>query len=552
MLTGKQFRDMIISGANNISNYKDEVDKLNVFPVPDGDTGVNMSMTIGYSIRELERLPENVSIDKVASIAASALLKGARGNSGVILSLFFRGFERGMSGRETADSACFVKSLQYGVEAAYNAIMKPTEGTMLTVAREAVEKSLTVSTNLDIVSLLEHIIEAQKDTLARTPEMLPILKKAGVVDAGGMGLIIIFEGMIFALKNNKIVELSDQKILDTFDNRGVYAEDIAEGMTNEYCTEFLVIKNNGADAKKLRQSLEEVGNSVLCVDDTDLIKCHVHTLTPNKALEFALEYGYLSDIKIENMYEQYLRLKNAKDDTAHRVIDDNKEVFTYVEAGDEEYGFVAVSVGEGLNSLFLDIGVNRTVEGGQSMNPSTDDILEAVHSVAAKNIFVFTNNKNIILSAEQAAELADRNVVVIPTRSISQGISAMLAFDQTVSIEKNIITMKEASDAVKSGAITYAVRDSDFDGTAIKEGEILALIGGRLALTDNSTSSAAIRLTRRMIDKNTSFVTIIYGEGVSDEEANEVYEQILNRSKNVEVSLVNGGQPVYSYLISVE
>lgn len=552
MLTGKQFRDMIISGANNISNYKDEVDKLNVFPVPDGDTGVNMSMTIGYSIRELERLSDNVAIEKVASIAASALLRGARGNSGVILSLFFRGFDRGMSGRDTADSLCFVNSLQFGVEAAYNAIMKPTEGTILTVAREAVAQTKPLAQNLDMIELLEHIIEVQKDTLALTPDMLPVLKKAGVVDAGGMGLVIIFEGMLYALKNNEIIVPSEQKTLGRSENIGVLAEGIADGMTDEYCTEFLVMKNHNADAKALRKSLESIGNSVLCVDSTDFIKCHVHTLTPDKALNFALELGYLSDIKIENMYEQYLRLKNEENGNHKPKSLDNKEEFPYVEVGEEEFGFVAVSVGEGLHDLFLDIGVNKTIEGGQSMNPSTDDIIAAVHSVPAKNVFVFTNNKNIILSAEQAVKLADRNIIVVPTRSVPQGISAMLAFDPTISAEKNIIAMKEAADLVKSGSVTYAARDSVFNGKPIKEGETLGLVGGKLTFTDTSSRNAAIKLARRMIDKNTNFVTIIYGDSVSESEAQDVYTQVQSKAKNIEVSLVNGGQPLYSYLISTE
>ncbi|MCL1830577.1 MAG: DAK2 domain-containing protein [Oscillospiraceae bacterium] len=551
MITGKQFRDMIISGANNISNYKDEVDKLNVFPVPDGDTGVNMSMTIRASVRELERLPDNIAIEKVASIAASALLRGARGNSGVILSLLFRGFDRGMRGQETADTTCFVKSLQYGIEAAYNAIMKPTEGTILTVARVAVEQTIDEAAEMDFVSLLERIIAVQKETLAETPELLPVLKRAGVVDAGGMGLIIVFEGMLSVIRDNVIIEPSEQKPISSVENTGVYAKDIADDMTNEYCTEFLVMKNGRSDAIKLRHSLETIGNSVLCVDDTELIKCHVHTLEPNRALEVALEQGYLSDIKIENMYEQYLRLQNEKDAKEHNIID-TKEEFEYVAPGEEEYGFVAVSVGNGLHNLLIDIGIDKTVEGGQSMNPSTDDILAAVHSVAAQNVFVFTNNKNIILAAEQAVKLADRNIIVIPTLSVPQGISAMLAFDKTVSIEKNVITMKEVIEQVKSGSITYAVRDSNIDGKTIKEGEILGLIGGKIAFTDNSTYTAAIRLARRMIDKNTNFVTIIYGEGISETEANTVSEVILARTKHVEVSVVDGGQPIYSYLISTE
>ena len=555
MITGKQFRDMIISGANNISNHKAEVDRLNVFPVPDGDTGTNMSMTIGYAVGELENLPDDVRIDRVASVAASALLKGARGNSGVILSLMFRGFSRGMQGKARADSACITESLRIGVDAAYKAIMKPTEGTMLTVARVAVERAIVKTGDLDVTALLEYIIDVEKETLEKTPEMLPILKKAGVVDAGGKGLIIIFEGMLTALKDGAVITVaagttSESEPVDI----GVYAEGIGEAMTDEYCTEFLVVKHASADAMALRKELEAVGNSVLCVDDDDIIKCHIHTETPDQAISSALKHGHLSRIKIENMLEQYMRLQaDAKAQIHNEDYEKSSEIFEYMPIDeDEPYGFVAVSAGKGLKTLFENLGVNRTVEGGQSMNPSTEDILAAVHSVPAQNVFVLVNNKNIILAAEQAANLADRAVIVIPTRSVPQGVSAMLAFDPSMSIENNTIEMRDAADSVKSGSITWAARDSNFDGKDIKEGEILALENGRLLFSDTDISKATVKLARRLIDKDTCFVTLIYGEGVSAAEANAVFEQIQNRAKNIEVSLVNGGQPVYYYYVAVE
>ena len=555
MITGKEFRDMIISGAHNISAQKAEVDKLNVFPVPDGDTGTNMYMTIGYAVGELERLPDDVPIEKVASVASAALLRGARGNSGVILSLIFRGFSRGFQGRIAADSRHLVESLQIGVDAAYKAVMKPTEGTMLTVARVAAEKAATRVDELEPADMLEYIITVEKETLEKTPEMLPVLKKAGVIDAGGKGLVIIFEGMLAALRGIAVESGGEAYYSDSGPEKtGVFAEGIGEDMTNEYCTEFLVIKHANADAPKLRRDLEAVGNSVLCVDDDDLIKCHIHTENPDRAIQAALQHGYLSKIKIENMLEQYMRLQaDAKASEHNESYMANSEIFEYAAPEDEEiYGFVAVSAGEGLKALFGNLGVNRTVEGGQSMNPSTEDILAAVQSVAAQNVFVLVNNKNIILAAEQAANLADRNVVVIPTRSIPQGVSAMLVFDPVSSVEENTIAMREAAESVKSGSVTWAARDSNFDGKDIKEGEILALEGGRLLFTEADISKAAVRLVRRLMDKDTSFITLIYGQGISDAEANAVLEQIQSRARNVEVSLVNGGQPVYYYYIAVE
>ena len=553
MISGKQFRDMIISGANNIYNQKSEVDRLNVFPVPDGDTGSNMAMTIGYAVGELERLADDTRIEKVASISSSALLRGARGNSGVILSLLFRGFSRGMQGKDTADAVCFAQSLQIGVDAAYKAVMKPTEGTILTVARISVEKAVERAGESDTKDMLEFIIETQKQVLEQTPDMLPVLKKAGVVDAGGKGLIIILEGMLQALNNKPVARMSGEESA-VLNNTGVFAEGIGDDLTNEYCTEFLVIKGSEADANKLRQDLETIGNSVLCVDDDDLIKCHVHTESPDSAIKFAIIHGYLSKIKIENMLEQYMRLQADAKETAHNEnYEDPPESFEYAAVDNEtEFGFIAVSSGKGLKALFADLGVNSTVEGGQSMNPSTEDILAAVQSVAAKNVFVFVNNKNIILAAEQAAKLSDRNTVIIPTRSIPQGLSAMLAFDPTVSVEDNTIAMREAAEAVKSGAVTWAARDSDFDGREIKEGEILALEGGKLLFTDSDISRATVRLARRFITRNTSFITVIYGEGITASEAEAVTEQIRARAKDVEISLVDGGQPIYYYYISAE
>jgi len=557
IITGATLRDSIISGANNIKNHSAAVDELNVFPVPDGDTGTNMSMTMGYAVTELTNLPDNVTVEKVATVVSSALLRGARGNSGVILSLIFRGFSKEMQGKKNADASNIVNSLKYGVEAAYKAVMKPTEGTILTVARISAEKAAGKLDEIsDPVEIFDYILEVAEDTLERTPEMLPVLKKAGVVDSGGMGLLIIFQGMQEVFKKGRIVELAENGA-KTEAARGVFTDGIAEGLTNSYCTEFLVIKEKGiaADPNKLRKDLEEIGDSIVVVDDSELIKCHVHTETPDIALGKALKHGYLSQIKIENMLEQYMRLQASKGEEHSIEFDKIPEVFEYVPVSEnaEEYGFVAVSAGSGLSNLFSELGVSRTVEGGQSMNPSTDEILSAAQSIDAKNVFVLANNKNIILSAEQASKLADRNVVVIPTRSIPEGISAMLVFNPELDVDNNRIIMKEAIKSVKSGSVTYAARDSDFDGRNIREGEILALEDGKLSFTDTDPEKAAIKLARRLCSRDTNFVTVIYGADVSEEKANSVLESLEGRlGKNIEISLVSGNQPIYYYYISAE
>lgn len=581
MITGTQFRNCIVSGANNITNKKSAVDELNVFPVPDGDTGTNMSMTINFAVRELGLLEGELSVEQVANTASSALLRGARGNSGVILSLLFRGFSKGMAGKKEADSECIARSLSKGVESAYKAVMKPTEGTILTVAREAAEKAMEQYAQLSPVETFELILEQAKETLECTPEMLPVLKKAGVVDSGGYGFVVILEGMVSYLRDGKLIELEGADAAPSGAaaasgaGRGVYTEDIDPNMTEEYCTEFLIIKNEKPnDAVKLRAALEKIGNSIVVVEDDDLIKVHVHTKTPNKALAAALENGYLSKIKIENMLEQYMELQAAA--KAGKTIDhhdkdlypelastaakpeppkpENDEGFPYAAVDpDIAFGFVAVSSGDGLRSLFGDLGADRVVSGGQTMNPSTDDILAAIQSVPAKNVIVLPNNKNIIMAAEQACTLADRAAVAIPTRSVSQGISAMLAYDPDAGLDDNVIAMKEAAERVNAGQITYAARDSNFDDKDIKEGSILALENGKLAFTDTSVPKAAARLAKKLCTKDASFVTVIYGADVSEAEANEALELIKQRlPKHVDTTLVNGGQPVYYYYISAE
>lgn len=549
MIKGSILANAIISGANNITNKKQMVDELNVFPVPDGDTGTNMSMTINAGKKELELL-ENPTVEKAAEVAASALLRGARGNSGVILSLLFRGFAKGLKGKEFADGQDIAKALSLGVDAAYKAVMKPTEGTILTVARLAAEAAteLCLETNEPTI-IFDEIVNKAKDALSKTPELLPVLKKAGVVDAGGQGFVCILEGMQAVFNTGEIIPLLNNKKENKIDRPVLNAVADYDGeITFGYCTEFIVEKKeNCPDALKLRAYLETIGDSVVCVDDDDIIKIHVHTNNPGKALEQGLKFGQLLNMKIENMREQHQSKINeaqqVKADYEYKPVDPNKP-----------YGFVAVSAGAGLQELFADLGVDKIVSGGQTMNPSTDDILSAIQATPAETVFVLPNNKNIIMAAEQAVKLADRQVCVLQTRTIPQGISAMLAFDPDLSYSENRLNMTKQFDLVQTGLVTFAARDSEFDGHNIKKGEILALDNGKLSFTERDLNKALLRLVRVLSKKRSAeFITIIYGSDVSDEQAEKAYTLIREKyGSDFEINLINGGQPVYYYMISVE
>lgn len=561
MITGKILRDSIISGANLIINKKSSVDELNVFPVPDGDTGTNMSMTIGAAKRDLSTLPDDCTVEKVASVTASSMLRGARGNSGVISSLLFRGFAKALAGKSEASAQDLVAALRSGVDAAYKAVMKPTEGTMLTVARVACEKAETLTEENDEAALWAAVVDAAQAALDYTPEQLPVLKKAGVVDAGGQGVVYIFTGMLSVLRDGVMVEgeeVQQKTSGQNFQAKGIFAKGLSGDYGEDdhgYCTEFIVYKNETASAEKLRAYLEAIGNSVVVVEDEEIIKCHVHTEDPGRALSEAVRHGAMTNLKIENMDMQVEAIEEKGKGLEKEQADaesDSKFKYTAVDA-DVPFGFVAVAAGEGLENIFTDLGANAVVTGGQTMNPSTDDILQAVHSVGAKTVFVLPNNKNIIMAAEQAANLADREVVVLPTRTIPQGITAMLNFDGDMDAKQNTINMNIAAQNVQTGSVTFAARNSDFDGHKIKEGEILALENGKLSFTEKSVEKAAIKLARSMVKKDTSFITVIFGEGISETEAEVVCEGIRAKvNKNIEVSAIKGDQPVYYYLISVE
>ncbi len=562
MITGNILKNSIISGANNLANYKAAVDELNVFPVPDGDTGSNMSMTVGAAKNELLALDENATTEKVAKATASAMLRGARGNSGVITSLLFRGFGKALEGTKTAGAKELTAALESGVAAAYKAVMKPTEGTMLTVARVAAEHAAK-SKETDAVKLWQLVCKSAKKALDETPEQLPVLKKAGVVDAGGQGLLYVFEGMLSVFKDSVVIEESEQgasaKLQSDAAGKGVFTDELmhVEDIVNGYCTQFLVNKNEDANTEKLRAFLESNGDSVVAIEDDEVINCHVHTADPGKILSNAVSHGYLTSIKIENMHEQFIsRQQEAKGlkKQAQAEKDGDSGEFAYAAVDTSRaYGFVAVAAGDGLRDLFKDLMVDAVVNGGQTMNPSTDDIVKAVQSVPCKTVFVLPNNKNIIMAAEQAKKVADREIIVLPTRTVPQGITAMLTFDEELSANENASNMMHAADQVGTGLITFAARDSDFDGKKIKKGEILALENGKLAAVGSDIAKTTYRLARSMCKKTTSFITLIYGEDISEEEAQAVTKLISQKcADSIEVSCVNGGQPVYYYMLSVE
>ena len=562
MIKGSVLRDSMISGANSIANQRSQVDELNVFPVPDGDTGTNMSMTVGAAKRDLAALPDDCTVETASKTAASCMLRGARGNSGVISSLLFRGFSKALAGKKEASAADIAKAFEMGVAAAYKAVMKPTEGTMLTVARMGAEAAAAATTE-DPVEMFEIILAAAKEALARTPEQLPVLKKAGVVDAGGAGFVTILEGMLSVLKDGIIVEAEDagqsKKPSTSAAGRGVFTDDLmrVEDIKNGYCTQFLVNKKEGASCEKLRAFLESNGDSVVVIEDDEVINCHVHTTDPGKVISYALRFGYLTSFKIENMHEQFLaRQAQGKglEKQAEAERNPGKQKFQYSAVDpDMAFGFVAVAAGDGLRDVFTDIGVNAVVSGGQTMNPSTEDILEAVQSVPAATVFVLPNNKNIIMAAEQSVKLADRKVVVLPTRTIPQGITAMLNFDESRSAEENNIAMMQAADRVATGLVTFAARNSDYEGHKIKQGEILALENGKLSFTDKEIAHAASKLTRALVKKDSSFVTLISGCDVAAEDADRLAAQLSEKlGPNIEVTHLVGGQPVYYYIISVE
>ena len=554
MITAKQLSEAFISGANNISNNRQKVDALNVFPVPDGDTGTNMSMTMGAAREDLLQ-NDYSTVGEVAGKAASALLRGARGNSGVITSLLFRGFSKGLKHKTEAGAADLVEALEIGVAAAYKAVMKPTEGTILTVARVAAEKSRAALTDaMTPAELWDLVVEATEEALKHTPEQLPILKKAGVVDAGGQGLVYIFKGMqqVFAGQGMVAGAVGTEAAREegeaaTVVNAAGEVEEV--DINNPYCTEFLVMRDNPEhDPSGLRAYLESIGDCVVVVDDEEIIKCHVHTAHPGLALEKAATYGMLTKLKIENMIEQHKAQVAAVKQQKPAAVPVDESLTA---------GFVAIAAGDGVQQLFTDLGVQQIVSGGQTMNPSTEDILHAVEQVPAMDVYVLPNNKNIVMAAEQAAKLArtngSRRVHVVPTTTIPQGISAMMAYDESADLKANLEAMQAAAEQVQSGSVTFAARDSDYDGQLIREGELLALENGKVAFTGTDLGSVVAKVAKDLLRDDSQFVTLLYGAEVTEEQAAAVEESVRTLlPEELELTVAYGGQPVYYFLISVE
>ena len=549
IISGKILRDAVISGANNIVNNKSMVDELNVFPVPDGDTGTNMSMTIKNAMPELKMMNDDVTVGAVAEAVASAMLRGARGNSGVILSLLFRGLSKGLNGKTSATAQDIAKSLSLGVAAASKSVMKPTEGTILTVAREASEAAeKTAAETDDPAKMFKTITEAAKTALDKTPELLPVLKKAGVVDAGGMGFYVILCGMRQVVEGGEIIQ-SDEDVRSEVKEPVITnaAGSVQADIEFTYCTEFIVQKKVGCkDSNLLRAYLESIGDCVVVVDDDDIIKVHVHTEHPGKALEQGLLFGSLVNLKIENMKEQH---KNQE-----KKVEMAKKKKAQPVKPEKQFGFVSVVNGAGLEAIFTDLGVDSIVRGGQTSNPSTEDIIEAILATPAKNVFVLPNNKNIIMAAEQAVKLVtDRKVIVLQSRTVPQGISAMIAFDSSCDVSENSVNMTAALDNVGTGSITFAVRDSEFDDKKIKQGDILAMENGKLAIVERDVTKALVKITKKLLKSDSSYVTVIYGSDVTDDAAQEAYELLKSKlDSDLEIVLVNGGQPIYYYIVSVE
>ena len=551
-ITGALFKQMVLHGAAVITAHKQAINDLNVFPVPDGDTGTNMSLTIQTAVTELRRV-QPATVEEAAKVTASGLLRGARGNSGVILSLLFRGMSKVFKGLNEADGAQLAAAMQEGVSTAYGAVMKPAEGTVLTVSRLAAQRALEAAGEQnDAAYVLEEAIKTGYTTLAETIEMNPVLKKAGVVDAGGKGYLIILEGMLRALRGEPIPEVEE-----TTEEKADFAAIGDEDITFAFDTVFIVRKTSDKPLDGLRAYLGSIGDSLVIGEDDESFKVHVHTDTPGDALNAAQKYGTLELAKIENMRTQAADLAAGKKaqstDDLDAIEEELENGACAVAAPEKRYGFLAVCAGDGLADVFCDLGVDRIVSGGQTMNPSTDDILREVNRTPSEVVFVLPNNKNIIMAAQQCVGLSEKEVIVVPTATVPQGISAMMAVDPEDADPQSVLAaMTAAAENVTTAQITYAARNSDFDGFAINEGDYLALCDGKLLGTDRSLDVLLEKLAQVAADKNAEFITVYTGEGVDDEQAQQASDIFRARCPDAEITALSGGQPVYYYIVAIE
>ena len=545
MITGAVLRDAIISASNNVMNHRQEVDSLNVFPVPDGDTGTNMCMTMDSAAKELAMLPDTVDIGTVAKTTSSAMLRGARGNSGVILSLIFRGIAKGLKGKQDAEPQDILVALSYGVESAYKAVMKPTEGTILTVVRLAARDGAAYGSehkDADMAEIWESVCVGAEAALETTPDLLPVLKKAGVIDSGGKGLCYAFRGMQSVFEGNGIVKNEAEG------DAGDKKEDLSEEEVKEqfdYKIEYTIKRNDNKNVATLKAYLKSVGANVKVKEKDGIMTVSLATNDPGPVMIESMKLGELLDSKIENL--EILREEEKKAEVNAKANDTLEQVEPV-----NDVGFVAVAAGEGLHQMFKEIGADIVVSGGQTMNPATEDILNAVEATPAKTVFVLPNNKNIIMAAEQAVPLSTRRVIVLPTRSVPQGITAMMNFDPDASVDDNHLAMKKAIDNVDTAQVTFAARDSLIDGKSVKQGQILGMENGAITVIDDDIVDAAFKITKHLCNKNKEFVTIFYGEGATEEDAAKLEELIHDKYKDVEVTVLPGGQPVYHFIISIE
>lgn len=546
-IDGKLFADMIVQGSDSLSNNADFVDSLNVFPVPDGDTGTNMNLSMSSGAGEV-KTQNSAHIGEVGKVFSKGLLMGARGNSGVILSQLFRGFSKSIENENEIDAIQFAKAFQAGVNTAYKAVMKPVEGTILTVAREAGEAAVkSAETTDDIITVMEAVIESGQVALDNTPNQLPVLKEVGVVDSGGQGLMFVYEGFLATLKGEKIAPNrekvdTDEFINDDHDFGGIIdTEDIVYG----YCTEIMVRFDKDKkpfDEEQFRQDMSEFGDSLLVISDDEIVKVHVHSETPGEVLTYGSQYGELIKMKIENMREQHREVLRK---SADKKIKQEKQE-------EIETAVITISMGDGITKLFKSLGATHVISGGQTMNPSTEDIVKVVKESGCKKAIILPNNKNIIMAAEQVEQLVDIPVAVVTSKTVSQGLSAMLNFNLEQSIEENKAQMEDAMQFVKSGSVTYAVRDTNIDGITIKKGEFMGINEGKIKVSDSDHVAVSQKLIDDMLDEDSEILTIIKGEDATDEEVSKLESYVEEHYEDVEIEVHQGDQPIYSFLFSVE
>jgi DAK2 domain fusion protein YloV len=554
-LDGKRFAEMVVQGANHLSANAKMVDALNVFPVPDGDTGTNMNLSMTSGAKEVKNNIQG-HIGKVGIALSKGLLMGARGNSGVILSQLFRGFSKSIEQKSEINARDFALALESGVETAYKAVMKPVEGTILTVAKDSAKKGVLVSKKeTDIIVIMEEVLKEAKASLNRTPDLLPVLKEVGVVDSGGQGLVFVYEGFLAVLKGESLPEVVDfttsmDSLISEEHHKSVQSHMNTEDIEFGYCTEFMVkfddekITKNSFSEENFRNELSQFGDSLLVISDQEVVKVHIHSEQPGDCLSFGQKFGSLINIKIENMRQQH---SNIVGESSH-----SPSIAKPVSKEKQEYGIVTVSMGTGIAELFRSIGAHAVIEGGQTMNPSTEDIVKAIKEVNAKKIIILPNNKNIIMAAQQAADVTEEEVIVIPSKTVPQGMTALLAFNPTASLQDNEETMVEALKHVKTGQITFAVRDTSIEGLSIEKDDFMGINEGKIVVKNKNKLAAAKELLENMLDEDSEILTVLQGEETNDQEVEELVSFIEEKFEDLEIEIHKGQQPLYSFIFAIE